>query len=214
MDNGWIKLHRKLTEWEWYKEPYTRIVFEYVLLVSCHKEQNFRGIKVGVGEALRTLETIAFDNGITIQNARTAIKNLKSTGELTEKQHGKYRILRVNNYSQYQVGNTESNSELTASQQGSNSIQECNKEKKEKKEPINRFTPPTIQQVEEYFKTNNGDSPIDFFDFYESKGWMVGRSKMKKWEAAASRWIRKNNDENPKPEMSDRMKRVLKIPIT
>lgn len=32
----------------------------------------------------------------------------------------------------------------------------------------------------------------DFFDFYESKGWLVGKSPMKKWEAAANRWIRQN----------------------
>ena len=32
--------------------------------------------------------------------------------------------------------------------------------------------------------------PEEFIDFYESKNWMVGKNKMAKWKAAASRWHR------------------------
>ena len=33
-------------------------------------------------------------------------------------------------------------------------------------------------------------------DFYESKGWMVGRSKMKDWKAAARNWAARDKKEN------------------
>ena len=39
------------------------------------------------------------------------------------------------------------------------------------------------------------DEGEKFFNFYESKDWHVGKSKMKKWEAAARNWIKRNNDE-------------------
>jgi hypothetical protein len=39
------------------------------------------------------------------------------------------------------------------------------------------------------------DEGEKFFNFYESKGWMIGRNKMKDWYAAARNWIKRNNDE-------------------
>ena len=36
-----------------------------------------------------------------------------------------------------------------------------------------------------------------FFLFYDSKGWMVGKNKMKNWKSAASRWI----SDKPKPKV-------------
>lgn len=51
------------------------------------------------------------------------------------------------------------------------------------------FTPPTIEEVKEYCqeRKNNVD-PERFVDFYTSKGWMIGKSKMKDWKAAVRGW--------------------------
>lgn len=53
-----------------------------------------------------------------------------------------------------------------------------------------RFKPPTQKEVQDYFneKGFNLKSAEQFVLFYESKGWMVGKNKMQKWKAAASRW--------------------------
>lgn len=59
-----------------------------------------------------------------------------------------------------------------------------------------RFTPPTFQQVREYeIEKNYTNKASRFIDFYESKGWMVGKNKMKNWKAARRNW---SNDEKPK----------------
>ena len=52
-----------------------------------------------------------------------------------------------------------------------------------------RFVPPTLDQVKEYCKErgNNVDAER-FIDFYESKGWMVGKNKMKDWKACVRTW--------------------------
>ena len=52
-----------------------------------------------------------------------------------------------------------------------------------------RFVPPTLDQVREYCKErgNNVDAER-FIDFYESKGWMVGKNKMKDWKACVRTW--------------------------
>ena len=48
-----------------------------------------------------------------------------------------------------------------------------------------KFFKPIVEWVEEYIK----EKPLrvvaeKFIDFYESKGWMVGKNKMKDWKAA------------------------------
>lgn len=54
-----------------------------------------------------------------------------------------------------------------------------------------RFVPPTIDEVKSYCETRqNTVSPERFVDFYESKGWMVGKNKMKDWKAAVRNWER------------------------
>ena len=52
-----------------------------------------------------------------------------------------------------------------------------------------RFQKPTLEEVTEYCRTrNNGIDPEEFFAFYESKGWMVGKNPMKDWKAAVITW--------------------------
>ena len=57
--------------------------------------------------------------------------------------------------------------------------------------------PSSLLIVEDYFKLKNFDlsEAINFFEYYESNGWKVGRNAMKKWKLAANRWIR-----NAKPK--------------
>ena len=51
------------------------------------------------------------------------------------------------------------------------------------------FTPPTLSQVNGYcLITKNPLIGSEFCDFYESKGWMVGKNKMKSWQAAVRDW--------------------------
>jgi len=54
---------------------------------------------------------------------------------------------------------------------------------------IRGFTPPSIDEVSAYCtERNNGIDPQHFVDFYEAKGWMVGKNKMKDWKAAVRTW--------------------------
>jgi len=57
--------------------------------------------------------------------------------------------------------------------------------------------PSSLLIVEDYFRLKNFDlsEAINFFEYYESNGWKVGRNAMKKWKLAANRWIR-----NAKPK--------------
>lgn len=64
-----------------------------------------------------------------------------------------------------------------------------------------RFVPPTLEQVQDYCKErgNNVDAER-FIDFYESKGWMVGKNKMKDWKACVRTWEKRETKPAPKQE--------------
>ena len=67
-----------------------------------------------------------------------------------------------------------------------NEIEKGNKKSK-------NFTKPSIQEISDYLKSIEYDlEPQLFYDFYESKGWLIGKNKMRDWKAAVRTW--KSND--------------------
>lgn len=70
-------------------------------------------------------------------------------------------------------------------------------DKKTSKKNTSIFKPPTIEEVASYcLERNNGVDSVKFHDFYSSKGWMVGKNKMKDWEACVRTWEKTT----PKPD--------------
>ena len=60
-----------------------------------------------------------------------------------------------------------------------------------KRESKARFTPPTLEDVQVYCKERGNKVDAErFIDYYASKGWLVGKSKMKDWKAAVRNWER------------------------
>ncbi len=54
-----------------------------------------------------------------------------------------------------------------------------------------RFVKPTIEDVDAYCKENGYNiDAAHFWNFYESKGWVVGKSPMKNWRAAVATWVK------------------------
>jgi len=75
-------------------------------------------------------------------------------------------------------------------------IEEKRREEKDIGQKRNRFMPPSLQDIIEYCHQRKNDiDPQGFRDFYESKGWMVGKNKMKDWKACVRTWEKKNQQE-------------------
>ena len=70
------------------------------------------------------------------------------------------------------------------------------------------FKKPTVNDIKEYcFWRNNGIDAETFFDFYESKNWMVGKNKMKDWKACMRTWEKRQNKTNNNNTTSHRHKK-------
>ena len=77
---------------------------------------------------------------------------------------------------------------------GNVSIEEDNISDSKESQRVSRFTPPTVDEVREYcFERMNNVDAEAFVDFYSSKGWMVGKNKMKDWKAAVRTWEKSRN---------------------
>lgn len=65
---------------------------------------------------------------------------------------------------------------------------------------------PTVEEVGEYCRAHGYRvDPQTFVDFYASKGWMVGKSPMKDWQAAVRTWERKKAQEGGTSSGSERL---------
>lgn len=71
-----------------------------------------------------------------------------------------------------------------------------NTKERKKKEKSERFTPPSVEEVSEYVaKMGYSFDPESFVAFYASKGWMVGKSKMRDWKQACVTWENRRKEE-------------------
>ena len=68
-----------------------------------------------------------------------------------------------------------------------------------------RFIPPTVEEVRKYCleRGNNVDAQC-FVDFYSSKGWYVGKSKMKDWKASVRTWEKRRQADNNNMQTENR----------
>ena len=80
---------------------------------------------------------------------------------------------------------------------GEDSIDKDSKGESTRGEKAKRFIPPSVEEVEQYcLERNNSIDAQSFIDFYESKGWMIGKNKMKDWKAAVRTWERSRKQED------------------
>jgi len=99
---GWIKLHRKFLNWEWYDDANTCRLFIHLLLKANHRPKKWHGVIIDRGQVLTGRKQLAKELKITERAVRTSLKHLISTNEVTIKTTNKYSIITINNYSTYQ----------------------------------------------------------------------------------------------------------------
>ncbi len=122
--NGYIKLYRKLVTWGWYQDVVVKSLFLHCLLLASFRDFNWMDKRLSAGQFVTSYKKLAEDLGFSVQQIRTALKKLESTGELTSKSTNKFSIITVMNWENYQIdieeSNTQSNNPITNEQQTNN----------------------------------------------------------------------------------------------
>lgn len=106
------------------------------------------------------------------------------------------KLIKINQSESNDNQNNQSFLETGNKKQETGSIKEKDNLKVITKE---KFTKPTLEEIKSYFAEKGYvDESEVFYDFYNSKGWVVGKSPMKDWRAAVRNWGRRNpSKDNP-----------------
>lgn len=260
--HGYIKLHRKMLDWEWHSDPNTFSVFMHLLLMARFDNGQWKGVHLKPGQLITGRKALGQLTGISEQGIRTCLERLKATNEITIRSTNRFSVITIVNWAKHQnIDDTPTSNQPTANQpkscvlqatanrlpkmqpttnqqinQQSKSRIACNapvsnanhennnqqssdvltnnqpainqqltnsqpQRKNDKNGKEGRFTPPTTQQVSEYCQEKGYRIDVHrFVDFYTSKGWMVGKNKMKDWRAAVRNWSRSQDKETSQPE--------------
>ena len=105
MDNnekGWIKIHRKFTEWGWYSDVNTKVVFLHLLLTANTEDSEFLGVKIKRGQVVIGRNKLSAAIGLSVHQTRTALEHLQSTHEIDQQTANKYTIVTICKYDTYQ----------------------------------------------------------------------------------------------------------------
>ena len=165
---------------------------EAVLLADLiSKEEYFIANGMTDGWFFNTEANIEKDTTLTAYQQRKCLKTLKKHQLIEVKRKGipAKQYFKINEQLVMQLLNNLSATNLTT----------INKNKEIR--IINKyFNKPTILEVENYciLRKNNVDAEA-FISFYESKGWMIGKNKMKDWKQAIITWEKR---QYKKPTMS------------
>lgn len=106
-DNEYIKLFRKMINWEWYTDVNTKVLFLHCLLKANWKPGDWKGIHYERGQFITSLNSLSLETGLSVKMVRTAMEHLISTGEINslrqDKGTTKCRIITVIHYDDYQI---------------------------------------------------------------------------------------------------------------
>lgn len=187
-----IKLDRNIQDWRWYSNANTFRVFLHIILNANVKKHGFEGIDIKRGQLVTSYPSMSKKLNLTIQQIRTAINHLKSTGELTVKIYPKFSVITVLNYDLYQDKVT---GKLTANQQPINSQLTVNQQqyknvKNEKNVRSSTWLPPTFFEISSFISENQLNVDAEkFFKHYEDSGWTTKSGKpITDWKALVFKW--------------------------
>lgn len=94
-----------------------------------------------------------------------------------------------NQYSKNDHMTKHTTSDMTGRMENENENRNEIIEKEVQEEKQKKFTTPTIEEIKAYCELRkNKVDPVKWFNFYQAKGWMIGKNKMKDWKAAVRTW--------------------------
>lgn len=221
---GHIKIYRQLLESSVFASEKRLKVWIWILCKANFRKRHIP-IRIGNGEKIITIdrgqllfgrfkaeEELCID-GSTIYKI---LKWFEDDGMIKVESNSHYSILTINNYNTFQGGDDEKvtaeeqpcNSQVTAEEQPCNTPKNDNNDNNDKNDKNNtrsrkknKFTPPSLSEVERYFLDNSFTIELagKFFKYYEAGNWTFTDKKgnvvsVKNWkQKAQSVWFTDKN---------------------
>lgn len=207
MSKGFVSIHRSICDcWLWDNKPFAYgQAWVDLIILARHEDgkmlHNGKVIPVKRGDINRSISSLATRWGWDRRKVRKFLRCLESDGMVLVNSTTHGTTITLVNYDNFQLsGTTKRTTKCTTDAQPSvqpmpTNNNENNENNENNIERGKKFAPPSLDDVKSYFTEKGVNDPNEadmFFSFYESKGWMVGKNKMKDWQAAVRGWIARN----------------------
>lgn len=176
--DGWIKLHRKLLDWQWYDDTTIVRVFLHLLLKANFDTKGWHDISIERGQLVTSIKNLAAETHLSAMQIRRALTQLQKTKEITIETTNKYTIITICNYAKYQC--------FDSGEQQTNNIQTTNEQQ------TNNNQTTTTKEIKNIKKEKNGNYNIAETENFEptidgQKDTVTEKTKFEKEKSCAKK---------------------------
>lgn len=236
MERGYVKLWRKTLDSGLLQHPTAWQVFGYLLMSATRSKRKLmvagQVFELSPGDYAASVAGICEFLKITTRQCRTALHVLEKLEIVTIKTTNKGSLISLVNWDRYQderqASDKQNDKQATSTRQTNDKpIEQELKNNtytpdtslrsvsvptgdtdKRRRAGSTIFKPPTEEEVAAYCRERgNAVDAGKFHDFYSSKGWMVGKTKMKDWKAAVRTWEREAGKAEPQTDWHELWRR-------
>ena len=194
--SGWIWVQRGIIDHWVFSEADALKLWVYLLMSANYEDKsrmfNGRLTQVKRGQLIYGRHAVSQRLGISEAKLRRYIKQFIKDEMISQQTTNKYSIITITCYEKYQdVSQQTANKQPTKRQQTTTPKQVTINNK--------QFIAPSVGEVEAYCESRgNGIKGEAFVDYYEARGWMIGKHKMKSWQSAVRTWENRRKEQEPK----------------
>lgn len=138
MNNGWIKLHRKILDKGYYKKSQYVHLWIHLLLKANHKEHEFMWnneiIIIKEGQLLTGRKELSKETGIPQTTIENILKLLENEHQIGQQKTTKFRVITIVNWKQHQKLDSKSDNRVTTDGQQMDTNKNIKKDKNDKKD--------------------------------------------------------------------------------
>lgn len=203
--DGWIKINRKIAEhWLWQDAERLKWWLDLLFMAAWEDKEvlhDAHKFTLHRGQMIASISFLAERWG---RNNNTVIKYLKLLEAenmiIRKVLHRQTAIITICNYESYQDKGSNTidrqiDSKANTIVNGNKEIKEIKENNREGKRRKPPFHPPSLEDVKSYVQEKGYSVDAEqFVNFYESKGWMVGKNKMSNWHAAIATWQKREKE--------------------
>lgn len=160
---------------------------EYAWLLDEHRSS--AEIAASSGDNLQSIGESSQSIGENCQWSGENCHSIKISNTYTDKNSKEFQT--DSSLSLANARTREANAQSEISQKRTDDFSQSNNFSPPVREPAKKFQKPTIEQIKVYcLEAGKNIDAEAFFDFYEAKGWVVGKAPMKDWKAAVRNWAK------------------------
>ena len=196
-NGGFTKFPNRIRGVSWFNKPNTAAVYFFLRMHANHLSTAWGNQALSPGELCIGRKSLAAGTGLTENQVRTALKHLQKAGEITIKTTNQYSLISFTDKENWVVSDasptSESIGDSPAKNQGITTVGEMDTigdPEKDIPTHINKCAcAPTYEEAVAFFtRSNLNGDPWSFWNHYEAVGWMIGKSPIVNWQAAARKW--------------------------